>query len=115
MTRQENADLIVSQVSIIIKKKIVTWLTSKLLFLAWGPFGPLISYFAGRLAEAIAKDAEMRVFFLYTDLRTDSQGKSYLKAMAAYRDALDNNGGKNVEVLESELNTAFRNLVMLSR
>lgn len=114
MNRQETADLIVTQAAALIKKRIVSWAVKKFVFFAWGPFGPLLSHYAGELAEYIAKDAEMRIFFLYIDLNTDKQGKTWLKAMKAYQEAVNNGTPEKIEATEVELDNAFRDLIMLS-
>lgn len=95
------------------KKKIIAWATKKFLFLAWGPFAPIIAHFSGQLAEFIAKDVEMRVFFLYTDLRTDAQGRSYLKAMIAYEES-KNGTDEQKKAAEQTLKESFTALIRLT-
>lgn len=114
MTRQESVDLLVAQASSIIKAKIIAWLVSKFIFLSWGPFGPLISHYAGKLAEYIAKDVEMRMFFIYTDLRVDSQGKDYLKAMAVFQKTKLSGNDEEIKNAETILKLSFSNLVRLN-
>lgn len=114
MNRNEAADLLRGQAETIIKKSIVSFVAKKAAFLLWGPFGVLVSYFAGQLAEYISKEGELRIFFLYIDMRTDSQGRDYLKAMKEYQGAKNEGDIEKIKEKESKLDEAFRALVVFT-
>lgn len=113
MTRQETINLLQIQFGFLIKRKVISWATSKFLFLAWGPFAPLVSYFAGELADFIAKDGEMRIFFVYTDLRVEKEGRDWLNAMADYQNAKQSGAQDEIERKEKILKDVFARLIIL--
>lgn len=112
--RNETADLLRKQAETIVKKAIISFFAKKAAFLLWGPFGVLVSLFAGQLAEYITKEGELRAFFLYIDLRTDSQGRAYLKAMKDYQGAKSEGDIEKLKEKEAKLNEAFKALIVLT-
>lgn len=76
-----------------------------------GIFAGPLSYLASIALSFLIKQAEMAVFFLYTDMMVGAQGKDLEAAMLANRNA--QNGGTDAEkqLAEKNLITAFDKLV----
>ena len=79
MDRKQYLDAIESSILSILKTAIIKVIVTRLPFLAVGPLSPLLSYVVGKLLELGAKEAKLRAFYAYTDLRTNMQASAYEK------------------------------------
>lgn len=106
MERSEYLEIIESVASKTIQKTLISIITKRFAFFAWGPAASLLSLVIEKIVALIIKETEMRVFFIHTDLRVSAQGKAFIdKANAYQRD-------KN-EVNEKALIDSFREFARL--
>jgi len=102
MNHQAYVDALVSGLETLIKDSLIKRLVSIAPIFASGPLGYIASYLAGKIAHFLAKQSELRTFFLYTDVRSNIQGRAFLDAAIENRDAQlskDPDRKKNAEKL----------------
>lgn len=80
------------------------------------PFlNPILRKFAEIIAKKIAEDAEMRAFFIHTDLRSSKQGREFLASLEKNKNVLLNpNNSEEHKNAEKEVIDNFRNLIKFS-
>ena len=75
----------------------------------------IVDFAVQKILEIIANAAEMEAFFLYTDFRTNEQGRTFTDKALAY-EAAKKSGDKNaIAKAEQEVIIAMRNLVSFTR
>lgn len=62
-------------------KSALSYILSKAPFLAWGPLGPIFSYFLEKIIWVVVNKTEMATFFKFVDFRVDAQGRDYHDAI----------------------------------
>lgn len=87
MNHQAYVDALVSGLETLIKDSLMQKLVSIAPIFASGPLRYIAGYFAGKIAGFLAKQSELRVFFTYTDIRSNVQGRAFLDAAIENRDA----------------------------
>lgn len=95
------------------KKVVVEFITTNFPFLAKAYISPFISFGVGLGIEALAKHAEMGLFFYFIDMRVGQQGKDFERA------AYDNFKAQKGEPwekanAEKNLRAALRNLAVFT-
>jgi len=94
--------------------KVFEVLISKFTFLAWGPLGPLVKYILGKVLKIAIYESEMAVFFLYTDIRVNAQGRKFYRDIEANLTAQNGEDEEAKKNAEQNLIDSFRNLVKLT-
>jgi len=77
MDRQAYISALESSLLNMLKNAIIKVLVTRLPLLAWGPLSPILSFIVGKILELGMREAKIRIFFLYTDLRTNRQASIY--------------------------------------
>lgn len=111
LSRDDYAKVVKSTFVQLSKKFVIEQLLKQFAFLAWGPFGPLISLFVEKILTIAVSNAETRIFFLYVDFRTHQQGKVFSEA--AIKNFIIQQNGTEEEKHEAEkkLISAFNDFV----
>lgn len=96
-----------------LKTKFETLILAQLQLIIPIPFlNPVLRKIAELIAKAIVKDAEMRAFFIHTDLRTSKQGRDFLSSLEKNKSILLNpSNSEEYKNAEKEVIDNFRNLV----
>lgn len=64
----------------VLKTTLETKLAALLPFLFAPPFNKVTQLLVGKLARFIVDESEMRIFFAYTDLRVNKEGRKFFEA-----------------------------------
>jgi len=94
--------------------KVYDIIITKITFLSWGPLGPLLKIILEKIIEIILYETEMAIFFLYTDLRVNAQGRKFYDAIEANMEAQEGGNEEDKQRTEKELIDSFRELVKLT-
>lgn len=113
MNHQAYVDALVSGLETLIKNSLVNKLVSLAPIFASGPLGYIAGWFAGKIAEFLAKQSELRTFFVYTDIRASVQGKDFLEAAIENRDAQLSDDPERKKNAEKLLIDRFRRFAKL--
>lgn len=81
--------------------------------LAKPPLYKIADYLIGKLAGIIVYETEMRVFFAYTDLRVNAQGRKFLAAVELNLKAQEGNDEELKKISEAELIARAREFIKL--
>ena len=96
------------------KKAAVAKITKAIPFLALGPMSALTSMAVEAILTIVVNETETGLFFIYTDMRVNSQGRDFSKA-ALHNFKMQQSGTKEQkDEAEKALITAFNKLVKFS-
>ena len=98
-----------------LKNALIGVVVKNLPFFASGPFNYILIKIASALAREMVEQAEMRVFFKYIDMRTDSQAADFEKAMIENHKAQKEGTDEDKIKAENKLVDALNRLVSLSK
>jgi hypothetical protein len=115
MKHSEYVSIVKSYGTNALKNVLIKWAVSKLPFLASGFWNVLLVKLAMSIAKEAAEEAEMRVFFLHVDFRTNEQAKDFELAMIQNHKAQKE--GTEDEKIKAEQNLvkALNSLVHLAK
>jgi hypothetical protein len=82
--REAYTSAIESAILNLLKNAIITALVKRLPFLALPMINPLFGYVVAKVLQLGADEAKIRIFFIYTDLRTNLQASNFEKAALEY-------------------------------
>lgn len=94
--------------------KVFEVIISKITFLAWGPLGPLVKYILSKIIKIAIYESEMAIFFLYTDIRVNAQGRAFYDSIEDNLNAQNGTDEEAKKHAEKKLIDSFRELVKLS-
>jgi hypothetical protein len=101
MTRNDYVQILKKAAIKRITESLVRYCISKLPFLAMPIINPIFALIASKIVIAIAEETEMRVMFLYVDLRTDYQCEGFKEAALEWeRDKSEKNEKILIDKLE---------------
>lgn len=72
----------------------------------------IMDTFLAWLIGKLATDAEMQVFFRYTDVRVSAQGRDFVASYEKYQEAMANGTPEEKVKTEAEMFANFKTLVM---
>lgn len=84
ISREEYIKAIESAFLGMLKKAAVKYIVSKLPFFALPALNPLLGFVVGIIVDKAAQQAELGIYFAYTDLRTSIQARSYSEAAITF-------------------------------
>ena len=84
MTKEEYIKSIESVFIDMLKKAVIKAILSKLPWIVSYGLSPVVTLIMGKIIDLAAKEMNMRVFFVYTDLRTNQQANDFSKAALEY-------------------------------
>lgn len=95
----------------ILVTRLPTFLTSRVV---GSIFVPFVGYVVGMALEIAIRETEIGLFFLFIDMRTNAQGKSFEEAARKNLDKQRNGTPEERATAEKELVDAFRKFAKLS-
>ena len=95
-------------------KQVFKILVTKLPFLSWGPVGPLVQFLLKIVIKLAIYETDMSIFFLYTDVRVNAQGREFYQAAEDNMRVQKEGTEQEKKDAEKFLIDSFRNLVKLS-
>lgn len=95
------------------KKALISYLSKKLPFLFIPVIGPIVGLLLGKVVEILVQETEFAIFFVYTDMRVDAQGRAFSNAAMRNYHAQTNGTPEEKLAAEKELIDKFRAFVIL--
>jgi len=113
MTHDDYVEILIDTFVSQATKSLILVITTKLPFLVWGPFGPLLSFVVTKMLTVVARQTELITYFYYTDFRVARQGKAFNQAAIQNYEARNGTDAEK-KLAEDNLINSFRNLVKLT-
>lgn len=114
MTRDEYVELIKSYALSFGTKAVLKVLVSKIPWLAGSIINPILGFIVEKVLQVFIYEAETRIFFAYTDLRCDAQGRAFVEAVKQKQEILLNGTEEQKREAEEKVKLAFKSLVKLT-
>jgi hypothetical protein len=97
------------------KKILVRKVAEKLPFLFLPILNPITKYVLEKIVELIINETEFAIFFQYTDMRVDREGREFSEAAMKNLKAQMSGDASQILQAEKELMEKFKNFVVLSK
>lgn len=95
-------------------KQVITKMTAKFVFLAWGPLAPLFAMLVEKILTEAIEGGETAIFFVYIDFRVNGQSKDFVEAALNNYRIQQTGTQEEKDEAESKLITAFDSFVKLN-
>lgn len=114
MTYEEQVAITKAGFSYAIKGALTSALSAWIPPLAVPPLSLLVKFITGKIAKVIVDNAEIGVFFAYTNFRVDTQGRDFMDAAIKNHEAQIKGTPEEKIRAEEKLKDSFRKLVSLT-
>ena len=108
-------ELLKGTIKDLIVKQLMTYLVSKLPFLAWPIVNPIASYLLSNLVTLIIEKTILGANFLAIDFRVNADVEKLEKARKKAQEAVASGDQKQIEKSSQEIVDAARDLIRLGR
>jgi len=96
------------------KDAVMKLLIQKVPFLSWGFFNPIASMFVGWVLTQVVDATETGLFFLYIDMRVNTQAKDFEQAAYNNYKTRLNGTPEEIKLAEENLKVAFTKFVRIT-
>lgn len=111
MTRDQYVEALKSAALDMGRKLVMDWLVAQLPWIAWKIPNVIAGFVVSQVLKIAIRETEFGLFFLYIDLRTSSQGRSFEAAALRNREAQTKGTPEEKARAEAELISSFRAFV----